>query len=971
MSTLFDAFGITLEEAKARHPMDDYEHLVPDELPWSIYNGDALEVLKTLPDNTYDACYCDPPYGLSDRKRIRQYEDAKRAMPSEVFSLEHTLQTGTGSYVLDFPGTAGDAGLTFNEESFQCLVSLQGDSYRLTISNDAQTGSLDQDFSALQQDLVEAGDIAKMVEVEDLDGDACEVQTLDRKLKLYFDRQEYLKSLKKLPSGGFMGRGWDSDVPSAEVWREVMRVLKPGAPLLAFGGTRVWHRLAVNIEDAGFEIRDTFMWLYGCYSEDTQILTPNGWVDGTEVQEGDLVAAWDHTTDTIRFEAVQKKTLAPYNGPMIHLKNDNTDQLLTPNHRVYADVCKRKQVNGVRKGYWSGWQVQRADELVPFRSTNLPLGSFQDGEGFGDVKYAALLGWMWTEGGFDHGNNGRGVRLYQSSVNQEHVDEIRQLLHDLGIDHSEYSRVRTYKGREYTEYTWYWSGVWAERLRLDLPDKKPSWETLFHMKGEEKEAFLDAAMKGDGSKDTFYQKNSECLVKMQTLCHLTGRQARCNFKKGSVPIHNNPKTQLHSRHRKRNPPVMYDGMVWCVTVPSGAVMVRRKGRIFISGNSGFPKGLDLSKGIAAKELTGKSNPEGIRQAQMGDEYEPSGRGRVNYDSGAGSQMNGTSKPLTGSPQSERWLGYKTAIKPAWEPIVVAQKPLDGTYVNNALEHGVAGYNIDGSRIGTTKRAPGGLSRNKDGGGVSWSGSVDGSLNNETGEEDGHNPNIGRYPTNVVLSHTEECVCKGTKTVKGHKLQYTESEESKGEGGFSEGWTGRPQGVNLGYGDADGNETVEDWECSDECPVKILDEQTGVLHAPGNKGTDNQGGGMWSGSAGGPAAYSGYTDAGGASRFYYCAKASTSEREAGLVPEPGKKRANSHPTAKPLDLNRYFTKLILPPAREDEPRKMLIPFSGVGSEMIGAFKGGWDHVTGIELQEQYVDLAEQRLRWWVFGGGADE
>ncbi len=61
----------------------------------------------------------------------------------------------------------------------------------------------------------------------------------------------------------FMGKKWDYDVPSVEVWREVFRVLKPGGHLLAFGGTRTYHRLAVNVEDAGFEIRDQIQWLYG------------------------------------------------------------------------------------------------------------------------------------------------------------------------------------------------------------------------------------------------------------------------------------------------------------------------------------------------------------------------------------------------------------------------------------------------------------------------------------------------------------------------------------------------------------------------------------------------------------------------------------------------------------------------------------------------------------------------------------
>lgn len=61
----------------------------------------------------------------------------------------------------------------------------------------------------------------------------------------------------------FMGKKWDYDVPSVEIWKEVLRVLKPGGHLLSFGGTRTYHRMVVNIEDAGFEIRDQIMWIYG------------------------------------------------------------------------------------------------------------------------------------------------------------------------------------------------------------------------------------------------------------------------------------------------------------------------------------------------------------------------------------------------------------------------------------------------------------------------------------------------------------------------------------------------------------------------------------------------------------------------------------------------------------------------------------------------------------------------------------
>jgi DNA modification methylase len=85
-----------------------------------------------------------------------------------------------------------------------------------------------------------------------------------------------IESLKKLPDNSidsivtdppyglsFMNKKWDYDVPSVDFWKEVYRVLKPGGHILSFGGTRTYHRMVVNIEDAGFEIRDQIMWLYG------------------------------------------------------------------------------------------------------------------------------------------------------------------------------------------------------------------------------------------------------------------------------------------------------------------------------------------------------------------------------------------------------------------------------------------------------------------------------------------------------------------------------------------------------------------------------------------------------------------------------------------------------------------------------------------------------------------------------------
>jgi len=84
----------------------------------------------------------------------------------------------------------------------------------------------------------------------------------------------------------FMGKKWDYDVPSIELWKEAIRVLKPGGHLLSFAGSRTYHRMAVNIEDAGFEIRDQIMWVYGSgFPKSHNIEKAINKIDGVEFNE--------------------------------------------------------------------------------------------------------------------------------------------------------------------------------------------------------------------------------------------------------------------------------------------------------------------------------------------------------------------------------------------------------------------------------------------------------------------------------------------------------------------------------------------------------------------------------------------------------------------------------------------------------------------------------------------------------------
>lgn len=468
---------------------------------------------------------------------------------------------------------------------------------------------------------------------------------------------------------------------------ELLRVAKPGAHLLSFGGTRMWHRMACAIEDAGFDIRDTIMWVYGCLSEDTEILTRDGWKQYQDLQIGCEVMGWDSVTEELRLETVENVTVAPYSGKMIKFHNDNTSQLLTPNHRVYKKHAQRFQAHGVRtKWFDDEWNIEEAGKINRYQAIKLPLAGYHNGTGIGGDSYAELLGWVFTEGGFDI--NGTGVRITQSSVNQDKVEMISACLVANSIDAKHYQRERLYKERLYTEHTWFFTGASALKVRASLPEKHPTWELLWGMTVSEKQAFFNSSMLGDGSGMAFFQKDNADREWFQTLAHCIGMQGRDNPNKLCVSLHDNATTELQSRHLK-DWYEDYTGNVWCVTVKSGAFVARRNGKVFITGNSGFPKSLDISKAI--------DKMYGAERLQVGNVTDRRDDGTV-YGIGHSGNLTGA-EPITDD--AKRWSGFGTALKPSFEPIIVARKPLVGTVADNVLSHGTGAMNIDACRVGTT------------------------------------------------------------------------------------------------------------------------------------------------------------------------------------------------------------------------------------------------------------------------------
>ena len=223
---------------------------------------------------------------------------------------------------------------------------------------------------------------------------------------------------------------------------------------------------------------------------------------------------------------------------------------------------------------------------------------------------------------------------------------------------------------------------------------------------------------------------------------------------------------------------------------------------------------------------------------------------------------------------DKWQGYGTAIKPAWEPIIVAMKPLDGTFAENAQRHGVAGLAIDACRIPLNGDYKCGAN-----GRPSQTGLGD---NYRSDMANIHSP-IGRFPANLIHDGSDE-VLAGFP-------------EQSGGGTPSRRFSDKTRNV---LGEFKGH----------DCP-------------PGIGAT-----------------------AVNASRFFYCAKASRSERG----------KTNSHPTVKPLSLMRYLCRLTKTPTGGI----VLDPFSGSGSTLIAASLEGREAI-GIEQDEGHCGIAIDRFR----------
>ena len=574
----------------------------------------------------------------------------------------------------------------------------------------------------------------------------------------------------KVKGTGFMGRRWDAFVPQPVLWREVARVLRPGGHLVAFFGARTYDVGTLAIRLAGLEVRDCLFWCYGCVDRDTQVLTPSGWRNHDEIHKGSAILGYDPEQATVEWMHAEDLHVYDYEDVAYRIVGPGVDQLLSRGHRCIIE----------RDGAWQG---ARVEDLARKRETRLPVL-----EGLPDLP-VGLPDARPVPGDAEQDvfpGVQRASAFWAEAVGAQANEQTgRPECRVLGVWHGDVEAERLAQEGIAADLL---QGLQRQAASFGPCEAQPQGpigldgdiaEVVPRQNVRAEEPGV-AWRRDENAREGQLPRGRVCSMPSGVRCHgaqervrggtpLGGRAgARAVPHSGGVRAPHEPRpvgqpagelspvpeqqgaqairvARLTRANLARVEEVHYKGVMWCPTVRTGAIVCRRNGHIFITGNSGFPKSHNVA--IALDKLAGVMGHRGKAHHAYatGDDFE----GR---DLAAPSDV-GDHVPITDA--AKRWDGWGTALKPALEPIALCRlPPSESSIARNVLRWGTGGINVGGGRIGTHEAI---ASHHGTGGGQ---GRTTGAWNQTytSGDSGRHNTQTaGRWPANLIHDGSPEAV----------------------------------------------------------------------------------------------------------------------------------------------------------------------------------------------------------------------
>jgi len=334
---------------------------------------------------------------------------------------------------------------------------------------------------------------------------------------------------------------------------------------------------------------------HDCLSEDTEVLTSNGWKFYEQLSVGDKILSL--TKDgSYKWDSVNEVLVKDFSGDLLHFKNQHIDMLVTPNHRVL--VQNRKIVKG-EKYEWTDPTYQLAKDLIGRK--RIPVSSFVNnvsGCGLNDDEIK-LLGWLVTDGTIKNGN----CVIYQS----KDITGILEILDNLCVDYKVRVVDRDIKeicGKKLIKKCLPQNII---TFKYDLPDKFPFPDVCFDFSSKQFDMFFDSVIKADGCKYKHTDNawilygTKEFLSNIQILCVLNGYRGVLVYDNRGCPrlnISRSKSAEFDVKTVKNEVP--YTGKVWCLSVPETNFMVRRNGKPFFTGNCWLMQKGDVGVDVGAR-----------------------------------------------------------------------------------------------------------------------------------------------------------------------------------------------------------------------------------------------------------------------------------------------------------------------------------------------------------------------------------